>query len=85
MRVVVDRHITASDHLEFIAAHHDRRVFVEADPQQFGVRFDHTEQVELPIPPKQMLIDGCVSQEPKPHHVVAHHDGVGGRVAAREI
>src|SRR6185436_3415087 len=81
-RAVVDRDVPRPHHLEAVAAHHDRGVLVEADPEELGMARDHGDEVELAVAPQQVLVDGHVLQEAEPLDVVADHDRVALRVAA---
>src|SRR6185369_18053461 len=48
-RVVVDGHVAGADHVEVVAAHHDRGVLVETDAQEVGMALDHGDEVELAV------------------------------------
>jgi hypothetical protein len=83
--VIVDGHVARTHHLETVTPNHDRRVLVDPDAEQLGVRLHDLDQVELPVAAEQVLIDGDVPEERHALHVVTHHDRVRPGVAPRQV
>ncbi len=47
--MVVNHDVNLTDHLELVALHHDRRVFVDSDSQEFRSGLDNLEEVEMSV------------------------------------
>ena len=49
------------------------------------MRLYNSDQIEMPVPLEDVLIDGHVPQESETPLMITHHNGVGFAVAPRQV
>ena len=83
---VVDGDFARADDFEAVAGDDDRRAFVDADAEEFGLEGDDGEQVVFAMTGDEVLVDGDVAEEAEALFVAfGHHDGVAFAGAADEV
>lgn len=75
--VVGNRNLARPDDPRAISLDDDRRAFVDAEAEQFGMRRDHGLHVFLPVAGDDVLVDRAIAQQGKPFFMpLGHHDQV---------
>ena len=63
--IVVNENGTSSDDFKLVALDHDGGVFINSNAEQFRMRLDHPNHVELAIADQNMDVDRHIFQQPK--------------------